>query len=310
MRMLGLHWGCTLLLLSLPLLLIGCGGQEQPEQNVGEASLADLEAMDTTVWFKEQGALLNPTSQGLLRFLASNQLPLDTTLARFHAVASCTNETALMALDLGFHTVDFFYLLRAGCQGAAAQCLAGTDSLLLCMGLTDVWPLATLWDSLASPLSWRELMQWSLPKLNMLSEQLHRLHRKDLYALIAAAAWIEGTHMLGHLALEHEDEVLYQLMAEQRLSLTAVIDLLAECVYSSPDCEQIYSYLSGILPLYQSVQISYSYQAPQVDTTARLTCIQGTMQVSMSRAQLEAIVSSLALLTDQLAHAIHTSPAH
>ncbi len=309
MPSLGCGGCCVLMQLLLSLLLWGCGAQNQTQQAGDRASLADMAAMDSTVWFKEQGALLSPTSQGLLRFLATHQPSLDTSLARFHTVASCSADTALMALDLGFHTVDFFYLLRAENQRAAAQCLVGVDSLLLCMGLTDVWPLTALWDSMTAPLSWAQLMQWSLPRVNRLSEQLHRLHRKDLYALIAAAAWVEGTHLLGHLALENESQVLYQLMAEQRLSLTAVTDVLAECVYSSPDCEQIYSALSGLLPLYQSVQISYSYQAPKVDTAARLTCIQGTMQVSMSKAQLEAIVSALTLLTDQLAHAIHASSA-
>lgn len=266
---------------------VSTGGQESSEAAVA------IDVSDTTVWVKERGIVLSPTSRVLLSFLEQYNVPFDGNLVTTDFSMNVSKSVAREAILLGFYSVDALYFIYGKDKEAVQRCFLRLGIAADALGLSNELQLQEMALACNSVSDVEALIPLIVQRLVKLGKALRLQGREDYYALIAASTWVESTRLLAHMALASGREELYRLAAEQRFLLSEVCELLSGFVYTSPEANEAYNQLSTVNGVYGGVQISYTYRAVVTDTARQFSQINATMQFAMSKAQLQAIVNSL-----------------
>lgn len=275
-------------------LLFGCargtngGGQEA----ACEVSAVD-DVLDTTVWIKERGIVLSPSSRVLLSLLKQYDVPFNADLVASDFPLQATSSVAQEAIMLGIYSVDALYFVYGNDKDAVQRCFFRLGIAAEALGLSEELQLQEMALACSYATDVDALLPLIVQRLVKLGKALRLQGHEDYYVLIAASTWVESTRLLAHLALTSGREELYRLVAEQRFLLSEVCELLSGFVYSTPEASDAYNQLSTVNGVYGGVQISYSYQEVKTDTARQFSQINATMQIAMSKAQLLAIVNSL-----------------
>lgn len=259
----------------------------------GEGSEEGVDLSDTTVWVKERGIVLSPTSRVLLSLLDRYGVPFDSDLVPVEFPLRVTKSTAREAVMLGMYSVDALYFIYGDNKDAVQRCFFRLGMSADALGLSEELQLQELALACSYATDVESLIPLIGQRLVRLGKALRLRGHEDYYALIASGTWVESTRILSHIALQSGREELYRLVAEQRFLLSEVGELLSGYVYDLPEAEEVYNQLSAVNGVYGGVQIGYSYQTVEVDTANHFSKINATMQFAMSKAQLQAIAGSL-----------------
>lgn len=252
-----------------------------------------IDISDTTVWVKERGIVLSPTSRVLLSLLEKYDVPFNRDLVASDFPLKSSGSVAREALMLGVYSVDALYFIYGKDKDAIQRCFFRLGIAADGLGLSNELQLQEMALTCCYANDVETLLPLIVQRLVKLGKALRIQGHEDYYALIAASTWVESTRLLAHIALANNREELYRLVAEQRFLLAEVCDLLSGFVYSTPEAYEAYNQLSTVNGVYGGVQITYSYHAVETDTDRQFSQINATMQFAMSKAQLEAIVNSL-----------------
>lgn len=270
--------------------LRGCGGTGG-DLGAGGDSYGDLS--DTTVWVKERGIVLSPSSRVLLALLEQQGVPFDSRMVSSDFPLVVSSSEAREAVMLGVYSVDALYFVYGGDDDAVQRCFFRLGLAAEALGLMEELQLQELALACSRSLGADGLLAQIGSRLVKLSTALRAKGREDLYALIAASSWVESTRILSNIALSSGREELYRLVAEQRFLLSEVGELLSGYVYALPAAGEMYNQLATVNGVYGGVQISYRYEAAEIDTSRHFSKLYGSMQIAMSKAQLRAIVDAL-----------------
>lgn len=274
-------------------LFSGCAqSAKQGDTNPVEATTS-IDISDTTVWVKERGIVLSPSSRVLLSLLEKYNVPFNRRLVASDFPLKASESIAREALMLGIYSVDALYFIYGNDKDAVQRCFFRLGIAADALGLSNELQLQEMALACSYANNVESLLPLIVQRLVKLGKALRLQGHEDYYALIAASTWVESTRLLAHIALANNREELYRLVAEQRFLLAEVCELLSGFVYATPEAYEAYNQLSTVNGVYGGVQITYSYQAVETDTARQFSQINATMQFAMSKAQLQAIVNSL-----------------
>ncbi len=123
-------------------------------------------------------------------------------------------------------------------------------------------------------------------------EYLKSNARTDISSLILAGGWIEGLYLVVNSAKKNFNQKIINRIGEQKTPLENLIKILTP-YYDQKEYTQLIDDLILLAYEFDGVDIKYNYVKPTVDLKNKMTYINSTTEIIISKYQLEAISKQL-----------------
>lgn len=125
--------------------------------------------------------------------------------------------------------------------------------------------------------------------------------RTEISSLILTGGWIESMHFcINAYNKKPTDEIKYRI-AEQKQALTSITDLIRS--HNMPDADELIKDLETLSKTYEGVTMKYNYVEPTTDEAKKITYINSTTEISVSKEQLDAIAKQITAMRDKIINA-------
>lgn len=115
--------------------------------------------------------------------------------------------------------------------------------------------------------------------------------RTDISSLILAGGWLESMHFSVMAFKSKPSEAIRMRIAEQKQAITSLIKILG--TNSSPQIVDLTNMLKELGTVYDGIQFKYVYVEPVTDTVKKITYINGTTEVTVTKEQIEMISNAV-----------------
>ena len=119
-------------------------------------------------------------------------------------------------------------------------------------------------------------------------EYLKDNKREHVGALILAGGWVESLHFATMVNQVENNETVRGRIGEQKKALDNILNILVR-YYSKPGVGEVYDALEQLWDIFDQVQITYTYEKPEVDVENRHTTIKSKTNVEFSPETYKAI---------------------
>lgn len=125
--------------------------------------------------------------------------------------------------------------------------------------------------------------------------------RTEISSLILTGGWIESMHFcINAYNKKPTDEIKYRL-AEQKQALASITDLIRS--HNMPDAADLIKDLEALSKIYEGVTMKYTYVEPTTDEAKKITYINSTTEISVSKDQLDAIAKQITAMREKIINA-------
>lgn len=125
--------------------------------------------------------------------------------------------------------------------------------------------------------------------------------RTEISSLILTGGWIESMHFcINAYNKKPTDEIKYRI-AEQKQALGSIIKLITS--HNMPDAGQLIKDLESLSKTYEGITTKYNYVEPTTDEAKKITYINSTTEVSVSKEQLDEIAKQITVMRDKIINA-------
>eukprot|EP01012_Entosiphon_sulcatum_P031879 TRINITY_DN40604_c0_g1_i1.p1 TRINITY_DN40604_c0_g1~~TRINITY_DN40604_c0_g1_i1.p1 ORF type:complete len:309 (-),score=50.43 TRINITY_DN40604_c0_g1_i1:445-1347(-) len=125
--------------------------------------------------------------------------------------------------------------------------------------------------------------------------------RTEISSLILTGGWIESMHFcINAYNKKPTDEIKYRL-AEQKQALSSITDLIRS--HNMPDAADLIKDLETLSKIYEGVTMKYTYVEPTTDEAKKITYINSTTEISVSKEQLDAIAKQITAMREKIINA-------
>ena len=119
-------------------------------------------------------------------------------------------------------------------------------------------------------------------------EYLKDNKREYVGALILAGGWVESIHFATLVNEVENNKTVRSRIGEQKKALDNILNILVR-YYSKPGVGQVYDSLEQLWDIFDQVQITYTYEKPEVDVENRHTTIKSKTNVEFTPETFKAI---------------------
>lgn len=116
--------------------------------------------------------------------------------------------------------------------------------------------------------------------------------RTEVSSLILAGGWIESMHFSTMAYTKKATDDVKFRIAEQKQALSSIIKLLAS--NTAPEATELGKQLSDLAKIYEGIQFKYTFVEPTTDSIKKMTTINSTNEVIVSKEQIEQINAKIA----------------
>ncbi len=125
--------------------------------------------------------------------------------------------------------------------------------------------------------------------------------RTEISSLILTGGWIESMHFsITAFNKKPTDEIKYRI-AEQKQALGSIIKLISS--HNLPDASGLIKDLEGLAKVYEGVTNKYNYVEPTTDEAKKITYINSTTEIIISKEQLDEISKQVIAMRDKIINA-------
>ncbi len=125
--------------------------------------------------------------------------------------------------------------------------------------------------------------------------------RTEISSLILTGGWIESMHFcIGAYTKKPTDEIKYRI-AEQKQALGSIIKLISS--HNLPQSNELVKDLEALSKLYEGITTKYNYVEPTTDEAKKITYINSTTEIMVTKDQLDAIAKQLTAMRDKIINA-------
>jgi predicted DNA binding protein len=122
--------------------------------------------------------------------------------------------------------------------------------------------------------------------------------RNEVSSLILAGGWVESMHFsIMAYNKKATDDIKYRI-AEQKQALTSIIRLLGS--HNMPEAMELGKQLNDLAKIYEGIQFKYTFVEPQTDSVKKMTYINSTNEVLVSKEQIEQISAKVAEIRNKI----------
>ncbi len=125
--------------------------------------------------------------------------------------------------------------------------------------------------------------------------------RTEISSLILTGGWIESMHFcINAYNKKPTDEIKYRI-AEQKQALSSITDLIRS--HNISDAGELLKDLEALSKTYEGVTMKYNYVEPTTDEAKKITYINSTTEISVSKEQLDEIAKQITAMRDKIINA-------
>ena len=125
--------------------------------------------------------------------------------------------------------------------------------------------------------------------------------RTEISSLILTGGWIESMHFsISAYNKKPTDEIKYRI-AEQKQALGSIIRLITS--HNLPDASVLIKDLEGLAKVYEGIITKYNYVEPTTDEAKKITYINSTTEIMISKEQLDEISKQVTAMRDKIINA-------
>jgi hypothetical protein len=283
----------NLLALSFASVLIAtsCGGDKPKEDDTNNDTVIDTDTAKTAV-LNVGGELFSvPSPIQTAMLIQKSGVAYDKSILNVSNKANTYTNDFMRSLNLGIYGADLGYVSMYNQTQDAIGYLAAVKQLADKLGVSAAFDTGTMKrinDNIANKDSMLVLVGIAYRASDA---YLKTNKRTEVSSLILAGGWIESMHFsVTAYKQKQGNEVKYRI-AEQKQALGSIIKLLAS--NTAPEAIELGKQLSDLAKVYEGIQFKYTFVEPTTDSIKKMTYINSTNEVIVSKEQIDQISAKI-----------------
>ncbi len=205
------------------------------------------------------------------------------------------------ALNLGIYGADLGYVSMYNQTQDALGYLGAVKQLADKIGVTAAFDQQTM-KRINDNISNKDSMLMLVGVAYRASDAYLKTNKRtEISTLILAGGWIESMYFSITAYNKKQTEELKFRIAEQKQALESIIKLISS--HNMPNAEELLKQLEELAKIYEGVTTKYTFVEPTTDDAKKITYINSTTEISISKEQIEQIAEKVSAIRDKIVNA-------
>jgi len=192
------------------------------------------------------------------------------------------------ALNLGVYGADMGYSALYDQRNITLNYLATIQNITNELGLDAAFDKSFLEKFKTHADDDQEMIELMSEAFKLANNFLKQSDRKDVSAWILTGGWIESLYIACHLNDQVNNVAIQKRIGEQKQTINTIVDVLQE--YNTENINNdLIIVLKELDALFNKVDISYDYVAPETDKDTKTTVLRHGSEVKISKSILKEI---------------------
>ncbi len=279
--------------------LIGCGdtttdnkGKDKPKADTTDPNKTGIISIGGQVF-------VIPSPIQTADLIKKSNVPFNAEMLNPVENVSKYTNTFNRALNMGIYGADLGYISIYKNNNFSTKYLKVVKGLADDLGLGSAFN-----DDLADKIN--NAMNDENKMLELVSEAyktaddyLKENEKNDVASLVIIGGWLESVYFAGNAAIETNNKEIIERVADQKSVLKTILAMLKQ-YRDKEEYDDLAIELEDLLTLFDQVTYTYEYIAPVTDEAAKVTTIKSKHTVTITPAQLTAIVDKVKAIRNEI----------
>ena len=276
-------------------LLYSCGEQKQVESETGD----DFEDTDTVkaLALNVGGELFSiPSPMQTALLIQKSGVSYDKAILNPGSKNGQYSSDYSKSLNLGIYGADLGYVSMYNQTQDAIGYLGAVKNLADKLGVSSAFNQSTM-QRIQTNISNKDSMLGLVGIAYRASDAYLKTNKRpEISSLILAGGWIESMYFsIMAYNKKPSDEIKYRI-AEQKQALGSIIKLIKS--HNLQDATELVKQLENLATIYEGVTSKYNFVEPTTNEAKKTTYINSTIEISISKEQIEQIASKVLAIRD------------
>ncbi len=207
----------------------------------------------------------------------------------------------LRALNLGIYGADLGYVSMYNQTQDAIGYLASVKQMADKLGVSAAFDQQTM-KRIETNIANKDSMLVLVGIAYRASDSYLKTNKRtEVSSLILTGGWLESMHFsITAYAKKPTDDIKFRI-AEQKQALSSIIKLLNS--HNMPEALDLGKELEALAKIYEGVQSKYTFVEPTTDEAKKITYINSTTEVMISKEQIDQIGAKIKTIRDKVVNA-------
>ncbi|MBS1634430.1 MAG: hypothetical protein JST26_00815 [Bacteroidetes bacterium] len=205
------------------------------------------------------------------------------------------------ALNLGIYGADLGYVSMYNQTQDAIGYLASVKQLADKLGVSAAFDQQTM-ERINKNISNKDSMLVLVGIAYRASDSYLKTNKRtEVSSLILTGGWLESMHFsINAYAKKQSDDIKFRI-ADQKQALGSIIKLLNS--HNMPEATELGKELEELAKIYEGITSKYTFVEPTTDEAKKVTYINSTTEVTISKEQLEQIAAKVKAIREKIVNA-------
>ena len=205
------------------------------------------------------------------------------------------------SLNLGIYGADLGYVSMYSQTQDASSNLVAVKQLADKLGITAAFDQSTM-KRINDNISNKDSMLMLVGVAYRASDAYLKTNKRtEISSLILTGGWIESMHFsISAYKVKPTEEIKFRI-AEQKQALGSIIKLITS--HNLPSSSELLKQLEDLAKIYEGITTKYNFVEPTTDETKKITYINSTTEISISKEQIEQIAEKVLAIRDKIVNA-------
>ena len=163
------------------------------------------------------------------------------------------------AINLGIYSADLGYISLYDQSQDAVDCLGAVKDMADKLSIGHFFDFETIRNLASNKHNLDSLVFISTQNFAKMNDYLKENNRVNLSVLMLTGGWLEGLHIAGQIALDHENKELNEKIGDQKIILNQIMELL-KVFQGNPEIKAFTEEIRELQLLYDKVEIITTYE--------------------------------------------------
>ena len=273
------------------LLATSCGGDKPKEGDNNNDIVADTDTSKAAV-LNVGGELFSvPSPIQTAMLIQKSGVAYDKSVLNISKNANAYTNDFMRSLNLGIYGADLGYVSMYNQTQDAIGYLAAVKQLADKLGVSAAFDQQTM-KRIETNIANKDSMLVLVGIAYRASDAYLKTNKRtEVSSLILAGGWIESMHFsISAYKQKPSDDVKFRI-AEQKQALGSIIKLMAS--NTAPEALELGKQLADLAKIYEGIQFKYTFVEPTTDSIKKMTYINSTNEVIVSKEQIDQISAKI-----------------
>lgn len=277
-------------------LVVACDSGEDDENNI-DKEVFDPNSSLNTIFDGKIFSIPSPVQTAYL--IKQLDLTFDKSLLNSDAAVNDYVTEHKQALNLGIYGTDLGYSSLYNQKNISLKYLTAVEKLTAQLGLEAAFDSSFITRFESNSNDEDSMIILMSDAFKKADNFLKNANRKSTSALILTGGWIESIYIACELNAKKESADIKRRIAEQKQSLSSIIDLLREYNKANSNDELIAG-LEGLKESFDKITFNYEYSAPETDAENKLTTFHHSLDVEFTEEVMSEIIEKLRVIRSSI----------